>query len=160
MSNIVAPQPQRQERSQALRSEAALPTDVSSPPVNSPMSVNVWGVPFTSVDYDGGMALIEDQIESRVPGYFITANMHYLMVSDADHRMRRVNTDAAFILDDGMPIVWRSRSTNCPIPERVAGYDLIYSISELAAKKNYSIYFLGGAPGASLEVRFCSPRHP
>ncbi|MFY9256750.1 MAG: WecB/TagA/CpsF family glycosyltransferase [Fuerstiella sp.] len=75
--------------------------------------------------------------------------MHYLMLTDSHKEMSEINNAAAFILADGMPIVWRSRFTNKPIPERVAGSDLIYSIAEMAAEKGQSIYFWGGAAGVA-----------
>ena len=36
-----------------------------------------------------------------------------------------------------------------PCPERVAGSDLIFQISERAARKGYRVFLLGGAPGVA-----------
>ena len=126
-----------------------LQTDSESATAESYKPVNIWGVPFAPVTYSEAMQLIERQADSDKPGYFITANMHYLMLTDTHKEMPELNNAAAFILADGMPIVWRSWLTNNAIPERVAGSDLIYSIAELAARKGQSIYFLGGAAGVA-----------
>ncbi|MDA0657352.1 MAG: WecB/TagA/CpsF family glycosyltransferase [Planctomycetota bacterium] len=50
---------------------------------------------------------------------------------------------------DGMPMVWWSRRTKTPLPERVAGSELIYALTKWATVRNYRIYFLGGAPGVA-----------
>jgi N-acetylglucosaminyldiphosphoundecaprenol N-acetyl-beta-D-mannosaminyltransferase len=46
-----------------------------------------------------------------------------------------------------MPLVWAARLRGHPLPERVAGGSLIFSLSEAAARQGLSIYLLGGAPG-------------
>lgn len=113
---------------------------------------NVWGVPFTPVTYEQSIDLIDQQVQSDLPGYFITANMQYVMLTDQYPSLQQVNEDASFIIADGMPIVWRSRSMDTPIPERVAGSDQIYSIAELAARRGYRVFFLGGAEGVAQEA--------
>jgi N-acetylglucosaminyldiphosphoundecaprenol N-acetyl-beta-D-mannosaminyltransferase len=52
-----------------------------------------------------------------------------------------VNCD--IINADGQAIVWASRLFNTPLPERVAGIDLMESLVKLSAKKKYKIFFLG-----------------
>ena len=54
---------------------------------------------------------------------------------------------ASLIVPDGMPLVWAARLRGHPLPERVAGGSLIFSLSEAAAQHGRSIYLLGGATG-------------
>jgi N-acetylglucosaminyldiphosphoundecaprenol N-acetyl-beta-D-mannosaminyltransferase len=46
-----------------------------------------------------------------------------------------------------MPLIWASRIQGTPLPERVTGSNLIWSLTASAARRRRSIYFLGGAPG-------------
>jgi len=46
-----------------------------------------------------------------------------------------------------MPLVWASRLRGDPLPERVAGASLIFTLSAAAAASGKSVYLLGGAPG-------------
>jgi N-acetylglucosaminyldiphosphoundecaprenol N-acetyl-beta-D-mannosaminyltransferase len=46
-----------------------------------------------------------------------------------------------------MPLVWAARLMKMPLPERVAGSDLIWLMCERAAQKRRRIFLLGGAPG-------------
>ncbi len=52
-------------------------------------------------------------------------------------------------MPDGMPLIWASRLQGTPLPQRVAGSDLISSLSRAAATKGRSIYLLGGKPGTA-----------
>jgi N-acetylglucosaminyldiphosphoundecaprenol N-acetyl-beta-D-mannosaminyltransferase len=101
---------------------------------------------------------VERLIHSRQPRYFITANIHYAMLSERDAGLRAVNEGAAFIVADGMPLVWASRWKGSPLPERVTGADLIPALCERAAAKGYRVLLLGGVPGVGEEAarRLCA----
>src|SRR5262249_34344540 len=91
----------------------------------------------------------------------ITANTHYAMLTEKDAGLRAINSRAAFILADGAPLVWASRWQGSPLPERVAGSDLIYELSDRAAKQGYRLFFLGGAEGVAEEAaRRLGARYP
>ena len=111
--------------------------------------VTIWGLPLLPVSFAEAVGEVDRMIETRRPGYFITANTHYAMLSDRDARLRQVNRDAAFLLADGMPMVWYSRGRRRRLPERVAGSDLIYALCGQAAKQGHRVFFLGGAPGVA-----------
>jgi N-acetylglucosaminyldiphosphoundecaprenol N-acetyl-beta-D-mannosaminyltransferase len=91
-------------------------------------------------------------VEGRDPTFFITANTHYAMLTWKNPELMAVNRAARFIIADGAPLVWASRGTPTPLPERVAGSDLIFELSELAARKNYRVFLAGGAPGVATEA--------
>ena len=112
--------------------------------VSLPDSLNVWGVPFHPLTHAQTIDAIHEHLELRIPGYFITANVHYAMLSHRYEDLGDVNRKASFVVADGMPIVWWSRLIGNGLPERVAGADLIYSISELAATHGYRMFLLGG----------------
>ncbi len=109
----------------------------------------IWGVPFapwTRAQAADAAALLA---ESGRPSFFITANAHYAMLSHEQAELRAVNARAAFILADGAPIVWASRWKRSPLPERVAGSDLIYDLCERAAARGHRVFLLGGAEGVA-----------
>ncbi len=111
--------------------------------------VNIWGVPLASIDYDRTLDLVDRLIETRDPSFFITANLHYAMLSDRHEQLQEVNDRAAFIVADGMPMVWYSRLIGRSLPERVAGADLIFMLSQRAAERGHSLFLLGGGPGVA-----------
>lgn len=121
----------------------------------------IWGLPLTPYRLTDAVDRIDELIEARIPSYLITANLHYAMLSDQSAELREVNRNAAFIVADGMPLVWASRLQKTPLPERVAGSDLIYRLGELAARRSRRLYLLGGAPGVAVEAaRKLEERYP
>jgi N-acetylglucosaminyldiphosphoundecaprenol N-acetyl-beta-D-mannosaminyltransferase len=61
----------------------------------------------------------------------------------------RIADEATLIIADGMPVVWASRLQGTPLPARVPGSDLIYSLTAEAARVGASVFLLGGSPGAA-----------
>ena len=112
----------------------------------------VWGVPLAPLTLAETVAAVSDLIEANQPTYFITANTHYAMLTEENPDLRAINTRAAFILADGAPLVWASRWQGSPLPERVAGSDLIFELSAEAAKRGHRLFLLGGAEGVALEA--------
>ncbi len=133
----------------ALRDEAGAFTPVSHPQFAKPPQVMIWGVPFSRLTLAETLRQIDALIGAGRPSYFITANLNYNMLTARHPELAAVNEQAALVLCDGMPMVWWSRLTNTPLPERVAGSELIYALSKWAAIKGHRIYFLGGAPGVA-----------
>lgn len=114
--------------------------------------VSVWGLPLARLTYEETLDAVETLIARGEPSYFVTANLHYAMLSDRDPRLAAVNRRAAFVVADGMPLVWYSRLRGQPLPERVAGSDLIYLMAERAALRRHRLFLLGGGPGVAEEA--------
>ena len=80
--------------------------------------VSIWGVPLARLSYEQTLDDVDCLIRRGEPAFFVTANLHYTMLSDRHERLRRVNDQAAFLVADGMPQVWYSRWAGRPLPER------------------------------------------
>jgi N-acetylglucosaminyldiphosphoundecaprenol N-acetyl-beta-D-mannosaminyltransferase len=109
----------------------------------------VWGVPLAPLTLAGAVARIDELIDAGLPSFFITANLHYAMLTAKRADLRAVNARAAFILADGVPLVWGSRLQKKPLPERVAGADLVWKMCEQAACRGRRIFICGAAPGVA-----------
>jgi len=115
----------------------------------APEPVRIWGLPLTPATNADAVDLVERLIARGTPSLFITANLHYAMLSDRDSALRALNDRAAFLLADGMPMVWYSRLIGRRLPERVAGSDLVYWLCDRAAVRGHRVFLLGGAPGVA-----------
>jgi N-acetylglucosaminyldiphosphoundecaprenol N-acetyl-beta-D-mannosaminyltransferase len=109
----------------------------------------IWGVPFSPLSRKAAAELVMKLVEARRPSMFVTANTHYTMLTNKTPALAAVNSRAAFVLADGAPLVWASRLKRTPLPERVAGSDLILDLCELAAARSYRPFLLGGAVGVA-----------
>jgi N-acetylglucosaminyldiphosphoundecaprenol N-acetyl-beta-D-mannosaminyltransferase len=82
-------------------------------------------------------------------GWVLTPNLDILRRIVRDRDFAGLIEPTTLRLADGMPLVWASRLRRTPLPERVAGSDLIWALCERAAKANQSVFLLGGNPGAA-----------
>lgn len=96
-------------------------------------------------------ALVEHVMASlsrSAGGWVITANLDHML-----HRRVPANTalydQADLVVADGMPLLWAAKLQGTPLPGRVAGSNLVWSITARAADHGRSVYLLGGAPGAA-----------
>jgi N-acetylglucosaminyldiphosphoundecaprenol N-acetyl-beta-D-mannosaminyltransferase len=121
-------------------------------PTSLPDPVWVWGLPLAPVTEEQVLLHLPALIAEGKPSYFITANLNYAMLTHRHADLREINRRAAFLLADGMPLVWASRFWGTPLPERVAGSDLIFSFCELCARRGYRLFLLGGEPGVGEEA--------
>jgi N-acetylglucosaminyldiphosphoundecaprenol N-acetyl-beta-D-mannosaminyltransferase len=80
-------------------------------------------------------------------GWVATPNVDICRQARRDPSLRQLIGTASLVVPDGMPLVWAAQLSGHPLPERVAGGSLIFSLSEAAAQQGLSIYLLGGAPG-------------
>jgi N-acetylglucosaminyldiphosphoundecaprenol N-acetyl-beta-D-mannosaminyltransferase len=119
-----------------------------------PVSRPIWalGLPLAPLTPSQVLEVVDGLILARTPSYFITANLNYAMLSSRHEDLREINRHAAFILADGMPLVWTARWRGTPLPERVAGSDLIFDLSRLAADRGYRVFLLGAQPGVAQQA--------
>jgi len=121
----------------------------------------IWGLPLARLTYHETLDEVDRLIRRGRPAFFITANLHYAMLTSRHQRLRSVNDQAAFLVADGMPLVWYSRLVGRALPQRVAGSDLIYMLFERAAEQGHRVFLLGGAAGVAEEVaRIAGERYP
>jgi N-acetylglucosaminyldiphosphoundecaprenol N-acetyl-beta-D-mannosaminyltransferase len=80
-------------------------------------------------------------------GRIVTPNVDVLRRARTDPAIRAYLDDATLVVADGMPLVWASRLAGTPLPERVPGSSLIWSLAYHLGRVGRSVYLLGGEPG-------------
>src|SRR5947207_10880680 len=113
------------------------------PPLKAP--VTILGVPFSDITLAQTIERIEQMIHSRRSHYIVTANVDFLVQARADVELHRILVEADLVLCDGQPLVWASRYLGQPLPERVAGADLVPLLIKLSAACGFRVFFLGGS---------------
>jgi N-acetylglucosaminyldiphosphoundecaprenol N-acetyl-beta-D-mannosaminyltransferase len=82
-------------------------------------------------------------------GVVMTPNLDHMRRCIKDLSFSAMLDEAELVIADGMPLVWASRLQGTPLPQRVAGSDLITSLSGAAALRGRSVFLLGGLPGTA-----------
>jgi N-acetylglucosaminyldiphosphoundecaprenol N-acetyl-beta-D-mannosaminyltransferase len=85
-------------------------------------------------------------------GWIVTPNLDHLRRLTRDAGLRQLYSRADLAVADGMPLVWACRLQGTPLPARVAGSDLIWSLSAAASTRGFSVFLLGGDPGTADEA--------
>jgi N-acetylglucosaminyldiphosphoundecaprenol N-acetyl-beta-D-mannosaminyltransferase len=129
---------------------AILPQPPASKP--QPLPIALLGLPFDNLTVIQALHQIDQMIASGLPHYVVTANVDFCVQAFHDVELRRILFDAHLVLCDGAPLLWASRLFDNPLPERVAGADLVPKLIERAAREGHRIFFLGGAPEVAREA--------
>jgi N-acetylglucosaminyldiphosphoundecaprenol N-acetyl-beta-D-mannosaminyltransferase len=94
-------------------------------------------------------------------GKLVTPNVDILRQCVSDPELRALVEGFDVVVADGMPLIWASRLQGTPLPERVAGSNLIHLLAAGAAERGLSLFMLGGEPGtAEAAANVLVARHP
>src|SRR5204863_1937348 len=111
--------------------------------------IRLHGVELHAIDEAAAINHILDELDAGFGGFVVTPNPDHLRRCGDDVSFSALVAEADLVLADGMPLVWAARLQGTPIPARVAGSDMIWSLSAAASQKGRSVFLLGGAPGTA-----------
>ncbi len=104
---------------------------------------------------------VDRLIAAGKPAQHCVVNAAKAVAMDEDQTLREIVQSCALVNADGQAVVWASRALGAPLPERVAGIDLFEALLARAARRGYSVYFLGARQHVVDEVvRRATARHP
>ena len=92
-------------------------------------------------------------IDENKKAYVVAINVDVVMKIENDEYLKKVVNNANMILADGKPLIWISKYYKKPIKEKISGSDLVPKICEIASKKNYRIFILGGMDGVANQAK-------
>jgi N-acetylglucosaminyldiphosphoundecaprenol N-acetyl-beta-D-mannosaminyltransferase len=92
------------------------------------------------------VAYVRDSLDRGQGGRIVTPNVDALRLARRDPGLRAQLAGADLVVAEGAPLAWASRLARAPLPERVAGSSLVWSLAAGLAADGRSLYLLGGAP--------------
>ncbi|MFT3697389.1 MAG: WecB/TagA/CpsF family glycosyltransferase [Kofleriaceae bacterium] len=99
-----------------------------------------------AVDMSGAIARVDQFIREGEPHYNVAINAAKVVACEDDVKLRDAVEAAHLRTADGQAVVWASKLLGEPVPERVAGIDLMQALIAHAAEHGYRVYFLGARP--------------
>ena len=120
--------------------------------------VSILGLPVDKVDMPEAVSRVEELVARDRTCQVVTLNSEIAMMAQEDAELRDVICEADLVVPDGVGVVWASRVLGFPLPQRVAGFDLMQELLICAAKNNRSVFFLGAEPGVAQEAAECAKR--
>lgn len=105
--------------------------------------MEVWLDPLT---IDESVARCVKAVEQREPLTIGVLNAAKIVRFRKNARLRDAVLGCDVVLADGQSVVWASRLLRVPLPERVAGIDLMLALLPEAERRGDKVYFLGAKP--------------
>ncbi|NLK36952.1 MAG: WecB/TagA/CpsF family glycosyltransferase [Epulopiscium sp.] len=112
-------------------------------------TTQVLKVPFDVVTMSEAVERALKFLEDGRSHIICTPNPEIVMEAQTDKELLQILRAADMVIPDGIGVVWASRYSQYPLKERVAGYDLVQKLFSQIKDTEYTVYFLGGAPGVA-----------
>lgn len=96
---------------------------------------------------------IEYNIQNKIKSYVIAVNTDVIIRIENDTYLKEIADNADIVIVDGQPLVWISKWHKTPVKGRIAGSDLVPALCKVSARKNYSIFIIGGKSGVADKAR-------
>ncbi|MBX3357089.1 MAG: WecB/TagA/CpsF family glycosyltransferase [Phycisphaeraceae bacterium] len=134
---------------------------IAPDPLSELSFIELMGFTLHRVSLAAAVDHIAKAIDRGRGGWVLTPNLDIIRRIVTDPSFAALVSGTTLRLADGMPLVWASRLKGTPLPERVAGSDMIWSLSQRAAGEGRSVFLLGGNPGAADDAaRILAERYP
>ena len=106
-------------------------------------SHNILNCRFDAVSEAGAAQWAKETLRSGKRGHISTVNVAILMMMRSDARLKKYIDDSGLIVADGQPLIWLSKLLRKPLPERVAGVELVNELVNVASEEKAGIYLMG-----------------
>jgi len=111
--------------------------------------VDLRGICVHAISQVECVEYVLDELDAGRGGWVVTPNLDHLLRTTRDREFAELYREATLRVVDGQVLVWALALQRTPVPERVAGSDLISRLSEGAAARKRSVFLLGGNPGTA-----------
>jgi exopolysaccharide biosynthesis WecB/TagA/CpsF family protein len=112
-------------------------------------AISVFGVRLARLSPRAALAEAERLYDAAEPSYIAHANAHTLNLASRDDLYRRALEDAALVLNDGKGVMLAARIKGDRFPADLNGNFFTPLLLELAAERDWPVYFLGAKPGVA-----------
>jgi N-acetylglucosaminyldiphosphoundecaprenol N-acetyl-beta-D-mannosaminyltransferase len=111
---------------------------------------NLFGIKIDAMRMAEAVANVRNWIDDSTKQcrYVVTPNVDHAVLLQSNKGLCQSYEDAHLILADGHPIVWASRLLRQPLPERVAGSELVPALFDACNQDGgLKVFLLGAQPG-------------
>lgn len=119
--------------------------------IEKDFSRNVWcllGLPFDAIDINQTVIAVLTSANKNERCFLSTPNLNFLCAAQTDKAFKESVINSDLSIADGFPIVLTAKLLGIPLPQRVAGSDLIEQLYRRNTDVPLKVFFFGGEPGA------------
>jgi len=117
--------------------------------------ISLFGLDIDALDMDGAIDQIVEWLDSDSKcRYVVTPNVDHVVMLRKNAEFRSAYQDASLVLADGCPLIAASRWLGKPLPERVAGSELIPALFDRLVQRTETtrVFLLGAMPGVAVKA--------
>lgn len=118
-------------------------------PLTDAPRVHLMGLPIDSLTTAEAVSVVRGALRDGRGGRIVTPNLDQLRLLNEQPELAEIYAQASLVVADGMPLIWAARLQGTPLPERVAGSDLVWSLAALAEQERAGLFLLGGDSGVA-----------
>jgi N-acetylglucosaminyldiphosphoundecaprenol N-acetyl-beta-D-mannosaminyltransferase len=104
---------------------------------------DILGCPIDRLGMADTLAAIERAIAAGGYTQHMAINAAKLVAMQDDPKLCQIIDSCGLVNADGQSVVWASKLLGDPLPERVAGIDLMDALLQVSERRGYRVYFLG-----------------
>lgn len=112
-------------------------------------AISVFGVRLARLSPRAALAEAARLYDAPESSYIAHANVHTLNLASWDDRYHRALEEAAMVLNDGKGVMLAARIKGDRFPADLNGNFFTPLLLELAAQREWPVYFLGARPGVA-----------
>lgn len=105
--------------------------------------VNIFTLSFNSIEKKQLLEKLINRINNQEKTFLVTANPEIVMYAKQNSEYSKVVNKANFVIADGIGVVIGSKILGTPVPERIAGFDLMCDLLQRGNQEGWCAYFLG-----------------
>lgn len=105
--------------------------------------INILNCPIDKLTMDETLQRIDKSIQNKTHLHHVVVNAAKMVHMQSDKELHESVVSSDIINPDGQAVVWASRFLGQPLPQRVAGIDLMQNLVKLAYEKGYKVFFFG-----------------
>jgi exopolysaccharide biosynthesis WecB/TagA/CpsF family protein len=109
----------------------------------------ILGVPISRLTGDQALDAIDEWVERGACQTLAYVNAHTLNLSVHVDALRRSLKRSRLVLNDGVGLSLAARMRGERFPENLNGSDFTVRLLQLAASRDWGVFFLGGEPGVA-----------
>lgn len=111
--------------------------------------ISIMGVRINNTTMEEVLKAVENKTENKEKYIIYTPNTEIIMMCQEDKEFMDFMNESDINIPDGIGLIYASKIKNCPLREKVAGFDLSVKMLDIAERNKLNLYAVGGKPGVA-----------
>lgn len=121
-------------------------------PLKPAHTVSILGTRLDCVDWKFIDQFVADTLTGNEKRHIVTLNGEIALLAETNTELREAINAADLVTPDSTNVVWAARRRGGTITERTPGSELVERVAKECAKREQSLYLLGGKPGIAAKA--------